>query len=184
MEIYKLLAEVMGEVSYVQKDKKNDFHGYSYASAEAVLRKVSEALAKRGICVSSESELLQNDPGRATVRVTLTFLHESGSVSAQGIGSALDKGDKACMKANTAAVKYAVSSAFLISWGDDPENDSKTDEIADLYSECLLMITDARSISDLEAATKQLKSASKKLGPNFVGELRRKYEERAAQLKS
>jgi hypothetical protein len=34
------------------------------------------------------------------------------------------------MKANTAALKYAVAAGLLISWGDDPEADASTDRDA------------------------------------------------------
>jgi hypothetical protein len=34
------------------------------------------------------------------------------------------------MKANTAALKYAYANALTISWGDDPEADTKTDKAA------------------------------------------------------
>jgi len=130
------LAEVMGEVGYVQKDAENAFHHYKYASAEAVLKKVNAALSTRGIAVSTQAELLRYEqlPGdkgpsmHAVIELTLTFVDDSDqSISAQGIGEGSDKGDKAVMKANTAAVKYALADAFMISWGDDPEADVSTD---------------------------------------------------------
>ena len=130
------LAEVMGEVGYVQKDAENAFHHYKYASAEAVLKKVNAALSTRGIAVSTQAELLHYDqlPGdkgpsmHAVVRLSLMFIDGSGdTITAQGIGEGSDKGDKAVMKGNTAAVKYALADAFMISWGDDPEADAHTD---------------------------------------------------------
>ena len=126
----KKLAEVSREVAYVQKDSKNDFHKYNYASAEAVLRKVNEALSTRNISISSGAELLTYEQGMAIVRLTLRFVDgDTGEVQAvQGIGQGSDKGDKAVMKANTAAIKYAFANAFMISWGDDPEADSSTDK--------------------------------------------------------
>ena len=44
------------------------------------------------------------------------------------IGSGQDAGDKAVMKAQTAAIKYAYMLSLCIATGDDPEADSKTDE--------------------------------------------------------
>ena len=123
------LAEVANEVSYVQKDAKNDFHKYSYASAEAVLRKVNEALTTRKIAISSNAELLHFEEGNAIVRLTLKFVDgDNGEILVvQGLGQGQDKGDKAVMKANTAALKYAYANAFTMSWGDDPEADAATD---------------------------------------------------------
>ena len=121
------LAEVMKEVGYVQKDARNDFHKYRYASAEAVLKKVNGALSDRGIAVSSAATLEHYEPGHAIVRLALTFHDGEESITVEGLGEGSDKGDKATMKANTAALKYAMANAFLISWGDDPEADSGTD---------------------------------------------------------
>ena len=132
------LAEVMAEVGYVRKDATNDFQHYQYASAEAVLKKVNAALSSRGIAVSTQAELLHYEsmPGakgpsmHAVVRLSLTFTDGEEKITAQGLGEGSDKGDKATMKADTAALKYALANAFMISWGDDPEADVSTDKRA------------------------------------------------------
>lgn len=140
----KKLAEVMAEVGYVQKDATNDFHRYRYASAEAVLRKVNAALSSRGVAVSSQADLLRYEqvPGSkggvsnfAVVKLTLGLTDGEETIRIDGLGSGMDSGDKAVMKANTAALKYAVANAFLISWGDDPEADSKIDQEAKAAAE-------------------------------------------------
>ena len=124
------LAKVSLEVACVQKDSVNEFHKYKYASAAAVLSKVNEALGTRNISISSGAELLSYEQGMAIVRLTLRFVDgDTGEVQAvQGLGQGSDKGDKAVMKANTAAIKYAYANAFNISWGDDPEADATTDK--------------------------------------------------------
>lgn len=128
------LTEVGREVAYVQKDGENTFHKYAYASAEAVLRKANEALFSRGVATISDSKLafLSEDTSKAVVHTTLTFIDATTGerLSTNGIGQGSDKGDKAVMKANTAALKYVLSAAFLISWGDDPEADASTDRAA------------------------------------------------------
>ena len=130
------LADVMAEVGYVQKDATNEFHKYRYASAAAVLSKVNAALSSRGIAVSSMAELvahdrIQGDKDKhktiAVVKLTLIFNDGTDALQIEGLGSGEDTGDKAVMKANTAALKYALANAFLISWGDDPEADPSTD---------------------------------------------------------
>ncbi len=131
------LADVAAEVRYVQKDSFNDFQKYKYASAEAVLGKVNEALTTRGIAVGSTAELVNYHHGgkgeshNAVVRLTLRFIDcESNEVIAvQGLGQGSDKGDKAVMKANTAALKYCYANAFTISWGDDPEVPNDSDKV-------------------------------------------------------
>ena len=132
------LAEVMAEVGYVKKDAHNDFSNYDYASLKAVLRKVNPALSKRGIAVSSQAEILSQvripgkygDNNMVTVKISLDFVDGEERIHAEGIGSGLDAGDKGAMKANAAALKYALANAFMISWGDDPEADVSTDKRA------------------------------------------------------
>jgi len=132
------LAEVMGEVGYVQKDAYNAFSKYQYASLKAVLLKVNPALSKRGIAVASHADVISQTriPGKhgdnnlVVVRVGLDFTDGVNSIHSEGLGSGLDAGDKAIMKANAAAMKYALAGPFLISWGDDPEADISTDDNA------------------------------------------------------
>src|SRR5690606_33461353 len=66
---------------------------------------------------------------RITARVTLTFVDgDSGeSLQSQGIGGGSDSGDKAAMKAFTAAEKYAYVGAFCLAFGEDPEADEEVD---------------------------------------------------------
>lgn len=140
MGIAAIMAEVGQKVSYLQKQGDNTAQGYKYARAQDVFLKVNEEIHKRGVaCVNSTVDLLESVNGlgksgnqhRATVRITQTYKHdESGeTVTYQGTGSGQDSGDKAVMKANTAALKYLLTNAFNISWGDDPEaTDPETGE--------------------------------------------------------
>ena len=130
------MAEVMKEVGYVQKDATNDFQNYTYASAQAVFDKVRAELSSRGIAVCGDVELVASEiigvPGKqkhiVVAKHTVTFTDGKDSISVSALGEGIDSGDKASMKGNTAGVKYCLAKAFLISWGDDPEADSKTDE--------------------------------------------------------
>jgi hypothetical protein len=132
------LVAIMAEVGYVQKDASNTGQGYRYASADAVLTKVREACGARGICimqtVSTLVDLRDNPPNakgtvsrHAVVQVMQTYQKGAERAIFQGLGAGADSGDKAVMKASTAALKYCLALAFNISWGDDPEADPKTD---------------------------------------------------------
>lgn len=135
------LVKVMEYCGYVQKNGKNDFHKYRYASASDVLEKVNAALVKYGLACLAQSELIDlrdvvNGKGAtehlATIRVKLTVIDtDSGeTIELCGLGSGQDPTDKAVMKAQTAAIKYAWMLSLNISTGDDPEADSGTDERA------------------------------------------------------
>jgi len=127
------MAEVMKEVGYVQKDATNDFQKYTYASAQAVFDKVRKELSARGIAVGGDVELVASeivgpkDKHLVVAKHTLTFTDGTDTLSVAALGEGIDAGDKSAMKANTAAVKYCLAKAFLISWGDDPEADAATD---------------------------------------------------------
>lgn len=131
--------EVMRDCSHISKNGKNDFHGYRYATSADVLERVNATLVAHGIASIATPELLSvvdvttakgNVEHLATVRMDITLIDkESGEVlNIGGIGSGQDSGDKAVMKAQTAAIKYAYMLSLSISTGDDPEADRRTDE--------------------------------------------------------
>lgn len=136
----KLLA-IMGEVSYIQKDKRNEFHKYSYASEAAIKMQCHAALVKHGILFKvsqsslQEREIVTSKGNKETV-TTIHHVYEFIDVetgereAGEFYGSGCDGADKGCYKATTGAIKYILTSMFLIPTGDDPEKDSK-EEIAE-----------------------------------------------------
>lgn len=145
--LHEHLAEIAGIVGYIQKDATNDFQRYKYASAEKVFTKVRDELSARGIIIERDVELSGvkfaepltkiDDNGHAQpagINVIYDyvgyFVLGNKQVAFCGSGQGFDKGDKGVMKAETAALKYALAGTFLISWGDDPEADISTDKDA------------------------------------------------------
>lgn len=135
----KKMVAIMNECGYVAKNGVNQYHHYNYATAEDVLKKVNIALTKHGVAslvlpelISYEDVITQKGSTEhlATVKVTIELLDmESGEcVRLCGLGSGQDAGDKAVMKAQTAAIKYAYMMSLCIATGDDPEADATTDE--------------------------------------------------------
>ena len=133
------LVKVMEACSNVKKNGVNDFHHYRYATSADVLEKVNAAFVKHNLASVVESEVIDasdvlNNKGNtehlATVKVRITLIDaESGeNIELSGMGSGQDGGDKAIMKAQTAAIKYAYLMSLAMSTSDDPEADSKTDE--------------------------------------------------------
>jgi len=133
------LVKVMKTCGYIQKQGKNTFHNYKYAMAADVLEKVNAALVENGLATISEPELIDlrdvtTSSGKtehlATVKTKITIIDsESGeTISAVGLGSGQDAGDKAVMKAETASQKYAWMMTLMIATGDDPEADATVDE--------------------------------------------------------
>ena len=139
-KIAKKFVEVMRDCSHVAKNGTNDFHKYKYATAADVLEKVNASLTKHALASVVTPNLLNmqqvttakgNVEQLATVEVTVSLIDaESGeSLTLKGLGSGQDSSDKSIAKAQTMAIKYAYLNSLAIATNDDPEADSKTDEI-------------------------------------------------------
>ena len=129
------LVKIMNECNYIKKSGTNDFHKYKYATSAEVLEKINTALVKQNICSIVIPQILSNidvttTKGNiehlVTVKIDIMLLDaETGeTVTITGLGSGQDSGDKAVMKAQTAAIKYAYLLSMAISTGDDPEADA------------------------------------------------------------
>ena len=139
-KIAKKFVEVMKDCSHVAKNGTNDFHRYKYATAADVLEKVNASLTKHGIASVVTPNLLNmqqvttakgNVEQIITVEVSVTLIDsESGeTLTLKGLGSGQDPSDKAVAKAQTMALKYCYINSLAIATNDDPEAESKTDEV-------------------------------------------------------
>ncbi|KKN77931.1 hypothetical protein LCGC14_0354960 [marine sediment metagenome] len=130
--ILKALHEIMGEVGYVQKKDRNDFHKYNYAGEGALLDVLRPAMVKAGLLLipSTRDQSEIDQYGNTSVVVEYTLAHKDGDVwpekiVAMGMGNDKHKtggvGDKGLYKALTGANKYLLFKLFQIETGDDPE---------------------------------------------------------------
>lgn len=128
------LSEVMALVRHVPKRGWNDFHKYNYVLAEDVFEVVNKALSERQICVETRILELRLSDDYKNAAVKSQFIFRDGPEDCphvvEGWGQGSDRADKAIMKAETAAMKYAYFGAFCISSGDDPERDTTVDKLA------------------------------------------------------
>lgn len=166
MSLKSKLSEVSKEVGLMEMGGRNDFHGYKYAKAADIILKVNRALAERGILMLASDTVTHvlNDGGLVFVESTLTFYDTESdeTLVSKSVGSGSDKGDKAVMKAATAAYKYALAHAFTMAWGaEDPEADADTDKAA----------------ASNETATRESSGASRRGGTRGGGRGRRKASE-------
>jgi hypothetical protein len=134
--IYQKLAAVYKDVTYIQKDRRNSFHNYTYASEAAIKEQLHEAFVKHGLImlppeiVDMRDDKKVNEKGKEEIITTLNIRFgiadvESGeSISGTVCGRGVDSSDKGPYKALTGALKYFLTSTFLIPTGDDPENES------------------------------------------------------------
>lgn len=138
--IARKLANVMHKCRYVQKDKKNEYLKYNYASSSTVLGRVNADCHEEGLAVIVSPQLVSHHEKTnrngviedlATVQTVVTLLDiESGeTLTFSGFGSGQDVGDKAVAKAQTMALKYSWMMTLCIATGDDPEAYILADEL-------------------------------------------------------
>lgn len=129
----KKLVQVMKECSYVQKDAKNEFKAYKYATAAGVLEKVNESLSKHGIATVTNTEVIQSsfdaNQRYVAVKTEITLIDCDSDETYKICGIGAESGDKAIARAQTMAIKYAWLMSLNISTGDDPENEEAPKDV-------------------------------------------------------
>lgn len=116
---------VMTEVDYIQKDGKNSFQKYSYASEYAIKEKFHEAFTKHKIIFQFSTSNVRIENGLTFLDCSYAFHDvESGeSLSGTFVGSGAGRDEKGNYAAVTGAIKYILTSNFIVPTGDDPEDD-------------------------------------------------------------
>ncbi len=133
LKILMKLHQIMADVDYLKKDKYNAFHNYTYVSEAAIKAKIHELFVKYKVMMflsarSATNQAVRTNKGEdmlTTVNFHYRFVDvETGeTVEDDFVGSGQDAMDKGVWKAVTGALKYILTSTFLIPTGDDPEND-------------------------------------------------------------
>jgi ERF superfamily len=131
---FERLRDVANDVSYMEKGGFNAHFKYAFLQEAEVKRAVGAALRRHGLLIARcEYRPLGVPTGQSAVlSCTLTIASvandngEGPYAEFQGVGGGADSSDKAPMKACAAALKYALTSGFLIATGDDPEEDGGT----------------------------------------------------------
>lgn len=133
MNVHQRLANVMGDVSYVQKDKKDGMK-YTVVSHDKVTALVRPALLQHGIVYYPvRCEHAQNG-NRAECSMTVRFVNIDAPddfIDVPTFGYGIDTQDKGPGKAMSYAVKYALLKALGLETGDDPDNESRDHEQSD-----------------------------------------------------
>lgn len=155
--IYGKLAMVTGLIGQVRKSGRNTFHNYSYAKESDLVEAIRPLLARLRIFVwwslaegNAEQGIVPHERLSQTKRDrqgnvtgesdTLTkvmawfkFIDDDGNATEPQLvaGYGDDTGDKGLYKAYTGMEKYFLFKTFLVSTGDDPEGDARTDRRAE-----------------------------------------------------
>ncbi len=135
-KIHEAIADIMGEVGAIKKDRANSQQGYKFRGIDDVYLAVHDLFVKHGVfsvptVESDRTEERTTKSGSALIYRVLKiryefFSRDGSSISATVIGEGMDSGDKASNKAMSVAHKYAILQLLAIPTEDtvDPEVDS------------------------------------------------------------
>ena len=130
VKLLKKLHAIMESVDYIAKDKRNDFQKYDYASEYSIKATLREEFKKHNILFKLDFQHMPSvikpegqDQVFTTIDVKYFFIDVDTGEALDGYfaGQGADKGDKGLYKAVTGAIKYILTTQFLIPTGDDPE---------------------------------------------------------------
>jgi hypothetical protein len=121
--IAQRIAAVMGEVDYVQKEKKQGMN-YSIVSHDAVTAKVRPLLHKHGVIYYPRGLTVNQNGNRTEAVFTVRFENideRSDFIDVETFGYGVDPQDKGPGKAMSYGVKYALLKVLGLETGDDPD---------------------------------------------------------------
>lgn len=131
--IFKKLHKIMSEVNSIAKDATNTHFKYDYASERIIKETFHKKFVEHGIIfLPSVSDVkIEEDKinGKTLVLPKMMYqfvdIDTGQSVTGSWFGSGEDKGDKGLYKGITGAIKYILTSTFIVPTGSDPENEQE-----------------------------------------------------------
>ena len=130
------LHRIMEASPYLQKDKKH-YDGYKYLSEAKIKEHFQHQFAKEKILFLPVSSAITNTLPTTSAKGSPQFLTEitfdyqivdvetGAFIIGRSTGQGEDRSDKGVYKAITGALKYALTTTFLLPTGDDPENEEE-----------------------------------------------------------
>lgn len=126
------ISNVQKRLDKIEKDGHNNNQNYDYVTEAAVKANLQSRLAEQGISIIPSYEILNVWNTRTGKGSNLNFVSVMGkfeitdginSIHGTMPGIGMDSGDKAIYKAETGAQKNFLMQTFLMTTGDDPEQD-------------------------------------------------------------
>lgn len=126
--LFQKLHAIMADVSNIEKKGKNAHFNYEYVRDEEVVREFHKAFVKHRVLFMPSVTDVQHDA--ATKLTHIRFTADLVDVDngndrevIEGAATGHDTTDKGIYKAMTGGIKYLLLKTFLVSTGDDPEQD-------------------------------------------------------------
>lgn len=123
LNIAQRIAAVMGEVDYVQKERKQGMN-YSIVSHDAVTAKVRPLLHKHGVIYYPRALTVSQNGNRTEAVFTVRFENiddRTDFIDVETFGYGVDPQDKGPGKAMSYGVKYALLKVLGLETSDDPD---------------------------------------------------------------
>lgn len=139
--LHAKLAEVMADAGRIPKNgtAPKEMGGFAFVQVGDAADSIRSALGSRGVSmlptavdvVGEAEHETKSGAMMTTLRLRTTWTLTDGetgqTATIQSIGEGADRGDKAAPKAQTNSMKYALLMGFLLSTGDDPEQQDSSD---------------------------------------------------------
>jgi hypothetical protein len=143
MNVYQAINAIQADlaVSGISKDRKNEQQGYKFRGIDDMYNAIAPLLAKHRLLILpaySERSVTERTTAKGTalfyVNLAGTFTLISAEDGSQHVvgpfyGEAMDSGDKATNKAQSAAFKYMAMQTFCIPTEGDNDADATTHEV-------------------------------------------------------
>jgi hypothetical protein len=140
-KIFALIAQAIGKVGFVGKERKNQQQGYSFRGIDDVLAAVQPVFAELGIVpaprvIEREREEFKTAKGSSMFSVRLLVEHrfyapDGSFIEVTTLGEAMDTGDKSSNKAMSQAFKYALIEMLAIpTYERDRDTEDASPEVA------------------------------------------------------
>lgn len=157
MQIYQAINNIMQEVPAISKDKENKQQGFKYRSIEEIMNVLNPILSKNKVMLvpqlleTARTEKTTKNGSVmyfTTCKIKYIFYAEDGSyVEAITEGEGMDSGDKSTSKAQTMALKTALSQVFCIPTEEDPDGSTPEETVIDTSK--LLDESEAKILNDI-----------------------------------
>ena len=130
LNILKKLHEVMKDVGYIQKDARNEHSKYNYASERTIKEHLHAAFEEHKVLFRlsvNQADLLNEKIISLKCSYSFFDVDSGESIDGDFVGAGHCRDDKGIYAAITGAIKYILTSTFLIPTGDDPENNENNE---------------------------------------------------------
>ncbi len=170
LHILGKLHTVMSNIDRIKKDKKNTHQNYEYASEKAIKEELHKQFVEQKILFLVSTGNPQMVGSSFCLDVSYRFVDVESGESFQGtlVGTGQTRDEKGNYAAITGAIKYILTSNFLIPTGDDPEKDEPAKK---LKTDKKLTATSATAaqLAQIDDLSKQLGGTSQQVFDSMCG---------------